>query len=163
MAVPGPLLTIGYGNRSIAELLDLLDEHGVVNLVDIRSVPRSRAHPDFDQPALRRHVEASGRRYTWLGWELGGNSEGRTPAEFRNGLRRLAAMSADGRLAVLCAELRPEGCHRTRLVGAALAAAGLPPQHIDERGRLVAHADVVRRLTGGQVTLDARPAVPAPA
>jgi ATP-dependent DNA helicase RecQ len=149
------LYSLGYGNRPIGAVLGLLERYAITHLVDIRSVPHSRAHPDFGRAALERHVVASGWRYTYFGLELGGKSEGRTPETFRNGLRRLAGLGQDEEVAVLCAELRPEGCHRVRLVGAALAEAGVAMRHIDEHGSLISQTDAVWRTTRGQVALAA--------
>src|SRR5690606_29794093 len=47
-----PFFTIGHSNRSIEELAELLGGPNVEKLVDIRTIPRSRANPQFNQDAL---------------------------------------------------------------------------------------------------------------
>ena len=46
------ILTIGHSTRSMKDFLNLLQAHGVKRLVDVRTVPRSRHNPQFNQDAL---------------------------------------------------------------------------------------------------------------
>jgi|SRR5688572_4863381 len=167
------LFSVGYGNRPFAQFLDVLELHGVAHVVDVRSKPYSRFSPDFGKDRLQSNLKANGLAYTYLGDVLGGMAQNapttpdgrpdhaaiRESPAFLNGLRRLVAMSQGERVAFICAELRPEDCHRTRLLGAALAGRGVEVLHIDERGRLVTQAEAVHRWTKGQVRLDALPSI----
>jgi uncharacterized protein (DUF488 family) len=168
---PGRLFSVGYGNRSFQDFLDILGLHGVAHVVDVRSKPYSRFNPDFSRDRLKANLEANGLGYTYLGDVLGGIPDGgsKTPdgrpdhaairrgRGFVNGLRRLVALSQAAPAAFMCAELRPETCHRSRLLGAALAERGVEVRHIDERGRLLSQAEAVRRRTKGQVLLEDAP------
>jgi hypothetical protein len=58
----------------------------------------------------------------------------------------------------MCSEGRPEQCHRSKLIGEALAAAGIPLYHIDEDGTLLSQTEVIDRLTHGQLDLFGQPA-----
>jgi hypothetical protein len=42
------IFTVGHSTRPIAEFLSLLQQVGVDLLVDVRSMPRSRTNPQFD-------------------------------------------------------------------------------------------------------------------
>jgi uncharacterized protein (DUF488 family) len=44
--------TIGHSNRRIVDFADLLRESGVNLVVDVRSMPGSRANPQFNQQGL---------------------------------------------------------------------------------------------------------------
>jgi Protein of unknown function, DUF488 len=44
--------TIGHSTRTIVEFADLLQESGVNLVVDVRSIPRSRTNPQFNQKGL---------------------------------------------------------------------------------------------------------------
>ena len=55
--------TIGYSTRSLADLVALLQEHRVTRLVDVRRMPQSRRHPQFDTAALARDLPAAGIGY----------------------------------------------------------------------------------------------------
>jgi uncharacterized protein (DUF488 family) len=168
-ATPRPVLTLGYGSRTIEDLTRLLRRHNVGFVVDVRSIPWSRFRPEFSQdrliPALREH----GVRYLFMGEELGGrpedpacyDDEGHVDyracahrAAFQAGIGRLRAASAAGHsLAIMCSEARPEDCHRTKLVGRALAAAGVDVQHVDQHGQLRSQDDILDRLRGSQMNL----------
>ncbi len=53
----------------------------------------------------------------------------------------------------MCAEGRPQACHRTKLVAEELVANGVPVAHIDERGAIRSHAEIIAIVTGGQEPL----------
>jgi hypothetical protein len=73
---------------------------------------------------------------------------------FVRGLERLEAGWRSGhRIALMCAEIEPNRCHRTKLLGEALAARNVPIEHIDEEGQLITQQAAMLRLTGGQGTL----------
>jgi len=57
------IYTIGHSTRSIDDLIALLNAHGVMQLADIRSVPKSRRHPHFSGEALAMSVPAAGIAY----------------------------------------------------------------------------------------------------
>jgi len=59
----------------------------------------------------------------------------------------------------MCSEGRPEQCHRSKMIGEALAAAGIPVRHIDEDGRVLTQQQVMDRLTGGQLDFFGGPAL----
>jgi hypothetical protein len=44
--------TIGHSTRTIVEFADLLQESGVDLVIDVRSMPRSRTNPQFNQQSL---------------------------------------------------------------------------------------------------------------
>ena len=52
------IYTVGHSTRSLVDFLDLLSAAGVNELVDVRSVPRSRRHPHFSSDALARDLPA---------------------------------------------------------------------------------------------------------
>jgi uncharacterized protein (DUF488 family) len=162
-------MTFGYGSRSQEETLALLTRHGIDYVIDVRSVPWSRYRPEFSQDRLAVLLQAHGIRYVFMGGELGGRPEDhscydddgrvdyrackRRPA-FRHGIERLRnAWETGHSVALMCSEGRPEDCHRTKLVSAALIEAGVEVRHIDERGELRSHNEVLDRLCGLQTTL----------
>ena len=66
MSEPGPLIsTIGHGARAIETFLDLLRGAGVQRLVDIRTAPGSRKHPQFGKDALAESLSRAGIAYEW--------------------------------------------------------------------------------------------------
>jgi uncharacterized protein (DUF488 family) len=152
-----PIYTIGYGNRPITDFLDLLKRYAVEYLVDSRSIPYSRFRPDYRKKALAEHLNGAGIGYLWLGEALGGKLldaqylvNGRLDLERfaeREDVRAALERIEDGfrqghRLALMCAELRPENCHRAWMLAPLLLARGLEVLHIDEKGGMKTQSDL---------------------
>ena len=153
----GTIYTIGHSNHSLEEFLNLLRRYEIQVLVDVRSQPYSRFAPHFSAPALRVEVLKSGFKYVYLGKELGGRPQepeyydesGRVDyamvaesAVFRSGCERLKNGAADYRVAILCAEENPAGCHRRLLVGRVLVAEGVDVLHIRGDGSLTSETEL---------------------
>jgi uncharacterized protein (DUF488 family) len=171
----GPTLhTIGYGARTLDELVAALKAHRIEYLLDVRSSPYSRFKPEFTKEALEAALKARGIRYIFVGDTLGGQprdpdcyTDGKVDYEkvrqrpfFQSGLERLRqAHEQRLRAALMCSEGRPEQCHRSKMIGEALAAAGIPVRHIDEDGQLLTQTQVMDRLTGGQLDFFGGPAL----
>jgi len=77
------------------------------------SRPRARARATDDSSTSRRRYERLART-----------------APFQQGIERVTEAAAIRRVALMCAEKDPIGCHRAILVCPALAARGLAPLHI---------------------------------
>ena len=164
-----PLLTLGYGNRELDEILALLQSYRVRYLIDVRSVPYSRFNVAFSRENLAAAVDRNGTRYVFMGDSIGGrpNDPGcydedghvdyvacqQHPA-FQRGFERLRnAWEQDAGAAIFCSELRPEQCHRTKLIAAAMVSMGVPVEHVDADGTVVTHATVMSRLEDSQMRL----------
>ncbi len=48
------IYSIGHSNHTIEEFISLLKAHGVEQLVDVRSIPKSRHNPQFNQEELKQ-------------------------------------------------------------------------------------------------------------
>jgi uncharacterized protein (DUF488 family) len=163
------LLTIGYGNeRSAEEFVSLLHQYGVKYLVDVRSKPFSKFRPEFSKDGLAAILHRAGVKYVFMGDVLGGMpsdtscytdgkvdyTKCRAKEWFQAGLARLQNGYQSGqRIAMMCAELEPERCHRSKLVGAALHDLNVTVGHIDEDGAVISQEGVMARLDGGQAQL----------
>lgn len=163
------ILTIGYGNRTIAEFLELLKNHQVQFLVDVRSHPYSKFNPPFSGDVLQEHLKKANIQYIFMGNTIGGKPSGKEhftedgyidyqklakmPA-YQKGIKRLlVARERRLRMVLMCSETRPEDCHRSKLIGETLESLGVPALHIDVDGLLVKQKDVIARLLKGQDTL----------
>jgi uncharacterized protein (DUF488 family) len=148
------LLTIGHGTATAEELVALLDGAGAERLVDVRTAPGSRRHPQFRRETMAGWLAEAGVAYRWEP-DLGGfrrpepasvNQVLRHPA-FR-GLRRLHAHGRrSGRpwtgLLAEAADGPDDGhvletlwwrCHRRLLADAAVLVRGAEVLHLDHRG-----------------------------
>ncbi len=169
---PEPLFTIGYGARSIEEFIAALQTNRIKYLIDVRTAPYSKFRPEFSKEALQARLESAGVHYLFMGDTLGGQPRDpscltggkvdydkvRAQPFFQSGIERLKkAFEQNRRAALMCSEGRPEQCHRTKLIGEALAAAGVAVCHIDEDGAVLTQAQVIDRLTRGQMDLFGQP------
>ncbi|OQP61729.1 hypothetical protein A3860_31180 [Niastella vici] len=158
-----PLYTIGHGNRKAEDFLALLKEYGIEYLVDVRSVPFSRFHPQFNRNALESFLAQHGIRYVFMSDELGGRPKDvscyikgkvdydilKTKEFFKSGIERLkTAYNKDLNLAIMCSERNPCECHRSKLIAPVLTAGNIIVKHIDEQGKLKDHATVINEIKG---------------
>lgn len=150
-AAPGTVWTIGHSDRSLEEFVDLLRQNGIDEVVDVRRLPGSRRHPQFDQDALReslaqagidyRRIESlTGRRNVsrevplernawWDNRSFHNYADHALGAEFATGLGEVVRLAEDRRVALLCSEAVWWRCHR-RIIADHLIAAGHPVRHI---------------------------------
>ena len=138
--------TIGHSTHPRNEFFDLLSEHGITALCDVRSVPYSRLHPYFNRKELKAALQKRQVAYAFLGSELGARSEdpscydhgrvqyGRLARMelFQQGLARVQNGMKKFRLVLMCAEKEPLECHRAILVARHLVALSIDVQHIHE-------------------------------
>jgi uncharacterized protein (DUF488 family) len=152
-----PFYTIGHSNRSFDDFVDLLRSAAVTCVVDVRTVPRSRANPQYNQDALPEALatfEISYEHVASLGglrgrardmppdinafWQNEGfhNYADYAMSEvFRRGLMRLEELGQTHRCAVMCAEAVWWRCHR-RIIADYLIAAGEAVFHIVGPGHI---------------------------
>lgn len=154
------VLTIGHSNHSLKAFIELLLQHGITALADVRSVPYSRLNPQFNREVLKHNLNAHGIKYVFLGHELGARTDDRSCYEngrvqyarlaqtdlFRSGIERVLRGAKTYRIALMCAEKEPLDCHRALLVARALDDLGVSVQHILSDGRLEAHGETMERL-----------------
>jgi len=50
------VFTVGHSTRSVDEFVELLRGHGVGQVADVRTIPRSRHNPQFNEDALERSL-----------------------------------------------------------------------------------------------------------
>ena len=157
---PAQVLTVGHSNHELGRFLDLLRQHEITALADVRSAPYSRFNPHFNLKRLSASLSTSGIAYVWLGRELGGRPDDpdcyedgtvrydrlAQTALYREGIDRVLRGMAEHRLALMCAEKDPLHCHRALLVSRSLADEGLEVAHILAEGGLESHESVMNRL-----------------
>lgn len=163
-----PIYTIGYGNRPIEAFLALLKQYGIRYLVDIRSQPYSRYNTNFSRAALELTLKRHQIAYMFMGDTLGGRPDDRScyvndkvdyaivrgKPFFQQGITRIStAWEMQLPVALMCSELKPEECHRSKLIGATLAEQHIPVAHIDEIGNVKTQDEVLDIITDNQPSL----------
>lgn len=149
--------TIGHSTHSADTFAALLGAHAIEQLIDVRTVPKSRRHPHFHTEALARDLAARGVAYAHLprlgGWRLThpdspngawrntsfrGYADYAMSEEFATGLAQLRELAAPRRTALMCSEALWWRCHR-RLIADRLVVAGDTVLHIGSDGRTSRH------------------------
>jgi uncharacterized protein (DUF488 family) len=149
--------TIGHSTREFPEFLRLLESLAIRRVVDVRRYPASRRHPQYARAALEQALGTAGIAYTheadlggrrqslpdspnmgWRSQSFRGYADYMDTDAFQTALARLIALSADSRIAVMCAEAVPWRCHR-QLIADALVARGHEVGHILSPERVDAH------------------------
>jgi uncharacterized protein (DUF488 family) len=164
--------TVGHSNHPLQELLDLLGQHQISLLVDVRSSPFSRHASQFNREAIAHALRARAIEYLFLGDLLGGRAEGgqfydpegyvrydrlaQSP-QFQQGIERLLQEIRTSRVALMCGEEDPTNCHRRLLIGRVLRGLGVAVMHIRAAGPAQTEEEVAAeetfRKTKGQLTL----------
>lgn len=160
------LYSIGYGNRDWPAMLGLLQRYACQYLIDVRSSPYSKFNPAYNRENLVSLCGEHGIRYVFMGDALGGKPGGQEHFDatgkvdyiklagvekFQLALLRLKTAQEKGLISFLmCSELKPEMCHRCKLIGAELSRLGIQIIHIDEKGMELTQDEAVDRLTHGQ-------------
>lgn len=139
------IYTIGHSNHRLHEFITMLKAYKINHIVDIRTIPKSRHVPWFNEkklchalqkekiqytymPALGglRHTTKDSINAAWRNKSFRGFADYMQTREFFLALKGLnALLKKNKRVAIMCAEAVPWRCHRS----------------------LVADAEVVRHIT----------------
>lgn len=112
---PVTIFTVGYADKTLSELLELMANNKITLLVDVRTRPFSRKR-EFNRPTLERALRT---RYRWEGARLGGLSGVRCEG-YIEALEWLIQKGESENICVMCMESNPDQCHRKRWIGADL-------------------------------------------
>ena len=140
----GAIFTVGHSTLPIERFIALLKTYGVERLLDIRTIPRSRHNPQFNDSALAGSLIAEHLEYAhaptlgglrrarkdspnagWRNASFRGYADYMQTEAFQDAIDALMQMSREKRVAIMCAEAAPWRCHRS-LVADALSVRGAP-------------------------------------
>src|SRR6266540_5559271 len=170
---PTTLFTVGHGARPIEEFVAILEGGRIERLVDVRTAPGSRKHPQFGKDALADRLEAAGIGYAWRqdlgGWRkpdpdsphialtspgFRGYADYMGSEAFERAGAWLIESGRERRTAFMCAETPWWRCHR-RMLADALVARGCTVVHLMGPGRSEPHRmHPAARIVDGQVLYD---------
>lgn len=151
------LYTIGHSNHEENAFCDLLKQHDIQVLADVRSQPYSRYLPHFNAKELPIALQNHGIRYLFIGDQLGGRPDGdefyddegyvlyHRVAEsdfFNSGVERILKGIESWRVAIMCSEEDPGVCHRFLLVTRVLEQRGVEIRHIRGDGSLATEQQI---------------------
>jgi uncharacterized protein (DUF488 family) len=169
------LFTIGHSTHSIEEFIALLNAHNVRDLVDVRSIPKSRHVPQFNSDVLASSLHAvnieythlkalGGRRHTrkdsintgWRNSSFRGYADYMATPQFAEGLADLTRIASSAPTAIMCAEAVPWRCHRS-LISDAMMLQGWQVRDILTKAPAAEH-----KLTSFLKVVNDQPTYPAP-
>jgi uncharacterized protein (DUF488 family) len=173
-----PVYTIGHSTRTIPEFVELLRAGSVQLVVDVRTVPKSRTNPQYNEDSLpaslgeyqvgyQRIAELGGLRAKardvppdvnafWENQSFHNYADYALTAAFAEGLDQLGR-EADARpTAIMCSEAVWWRCHR-RIIADYLLMRGRAVLHLMGKDRLEP-----ARMTPGARERDGRLVYPAP-
>ncbi|MBS0446049.1 MAG: DUF488 domain-containing protein [Proteobacteria bacterium] len=153
----GCAYTIGHSTRPITEFIGMLASHGVTQLIDVRTVPKSRHNPQFETHALAASLAEAGIGYAlapglggfrrtspespngaWRNLSFRGYADYMLTPEFNESLVAVIELMRSDRVALMCAEAVPWRCHRS-LIADALFVRGHVACEISSATRLQPH------------------------
>lgn len=171
------IFTVGHSTRSIPEFAEILRDAGVRLVVDVRTVPKSRTNPQYNEDVLGDHLQPWQIAYARIAGLGGLRGKSKTvPPEvndywenqsfhnyadyalsedFRQGLDELEAIAAERPTAIMCAEAVWWRCHR-RIIADYLLTEGKEVIHLMGNGR-----SEPARLTPAATERDGRLVYPA--
>jgi uncharacterized protein (DUF488 family) len=117
------IFTIGHSTRTIDDFIALLREHGIKQLIDIRTIPKSRHNPQFNQPDLRRalknkrigyrhmkglgglrHAKKDSINMAWENASFRGFADYMQTDDFKKNLEKLIEYARKKQIAIMCAD-----------------------------------------------------------
>ena len=156
-APAGCAFTVGHSTRPIDEFIGLLRAHAITQLVDVRTVPRSRHNPQYGSQQLAasladadigysvapdlggfRRAAPDSPNHGWRNPSFRGYADHMRTAEFIGSLIGLIELLQTDRVALMCAEAVPWRCHRS-LIADALFVHGHVACEISSPTRLQRH------------------------
>jgi len=175
---PVTVWTIGHSTRSADDFIALLQTHGIRQLVDVRTIPRSRHNPQFAKEELEASLREAGIHYmhmaalgglrharrdsintAWRNASFRGYADYMQTPEFEEALEELIRLGKEKPTAIMCAEAVPWRCHRS-LVADALVARGVNSEEIASQTSTRPHTLTPwARVQGKKVTYPAEAAV----
>lgn len=142
------IYTIGHSTHSIDQFIKILQAYKIELVVDVRTIPRSRHNPQFNENQLKLDLEQhdieylhleelGGLRHTtktsintgWTNLSFRGFADYMQTPEFQKGVDLLIETSKLKQTVIMCAEAVPWRCHRS-LIGDALVVRNIEVENI---------------------------------
>jgi uncharacterized protein (DUF488 family) len=154
---PKIIYTVGHSTRPATEFIVLLVSCDVRQVVDVRTIPRSRHNPQFNSDTLAKALSEVGIGYVHmpslgglrrttaqsanLGWRnesFRGYADYMQTEAFTAAVDQLIALASSAQTAIMCAEAVPWRCHRS-LIADALVVRGIEAVEIVSATRTTPH------------------------
>ena len=139
------IYSIGHSDLSIQTFLERLTEHGISDLIDVRSDPHSARYPHYNREELAATCFSRGIVYTHAP-ELGNRNHGGIQANLQTGrgketIARITGEAHDTyhRIVIFCSEASWRRCHRQDIANHLRVRSDKTVGHIRADGSLEPH------------------------
>jgi uncharacterized protein (DUF488 family) len=151
------IFTIGHSTHTIDDFVTILRAHNIQQVIDVRTIPKSRHNPQFNQAVVRqdlknrriayrhmkglgglRHAHKDSINQGWHNASFRGFADYMQTDEFKKNIEKLIAYARKKRVAIMCAEAVPWRCHRS-LIGDALLVRGVNVEDIISKSETKPH------------------------
>jgi len=131
------IYTIGHSTRPIDQFIAILKIYGIEEILDVRTIPKSRYNPQFNKKSLSealkknnikyhqvellgglRHAKKDSENMGWRNASFRGYADYMQTPDFSKGLDELEKIAAKQTVAIMCAEVVPWRCHRSLIADA---------------------------------------------
>lgn len=154
------LFTVGHSTHTVEAFVNLLKQHSINAVCDVRSQPYSKYNPQFNREVLQNELRNNEIYYVFLGKELGARSENPDcyidgkiqysylvdESLFQAGIGRLKQEMKKHIIALMCAEKDPITCHRMVLVCREMRSIAKKIKHILPDGIIETNEEAENRL-----------------
>lgn len=151
------IFTVGHSTHPVDHFVAMLQAHGVGEVVDVRTIAKSRHNPQFGEDQLRESLQQHALGYVripalgglrrprpdspngaWRNVSFRGYADHMQTDGFAAGLADLVGRAVRSSVAVMCAEAVPWRCHRS-LIADALLVRGVEVLHIMSENSATPH------------------------
>lgn len=156
------LYTIGYTAFSINDFINALKQNKIKAVVDVRSIPYSEHHPDYNKENLEHILSINKIQYRNFSKEFGARQTEpqyfsktgyldfdlftKSPI-FCNGYNLVAnALTKGYNIALMCAEKNPAICHRSIMISHIFYKNGFAVSHLLQAGGIESQTDIEQQL-----------------
>lgn len=143
-----PVFTLGHSTRKLSEFISIIKKYKIEEIADVRTIPRSRKNPQFNETHLFKFLKKHGIKYEhmkglgglrrpnkdspnlyWRNASFRGFADYMQAKAFSDSLSALIKAAKKRNVAIMCAEAVPWRCHRS-LIADALLVKGIKVMHI---------------------------------
>ena len=119
-------------DRTIEQFVALLKAHAITQVIDVRTIPRSRRNPQFNKDILAaglrkkkigyrhmkqlgglRQAKADSQNLGWNNLSFRGFADYMQTDKFADAIEKLKCIASKKPTAIMCAEALPWRCHRS--------------------------------------------------
>lgn len=155
------LYTIGHSNTPLDSFLHVLYLYKITQVFDVRSIPRSRFVPQFNEKAFSNYLNDKGISYCNMGQFFGARimdanyehpdgypdfARFRESPLFQEGMKQTLNTLKHDNVVLMCTEKDPLDCHRAIMVARGFEQIGIPVTHILHDGSSLSQEELNERL-----------------